>query len=143
MLHKNKRLSFYLMLRIPKVKKFQELCTKFLILCKLSKKSICTGCPKKSLLRIFRTYWIVFSKTVLNKKTSSISTSNKNKISIISHMPKSYRPVNICKTAFSRQGFVKKKHSFRNKIRTIWSIMLYFLSWKLETVLRISKKKKF
>ena len=57
---------------------------------------------KKKTLRIFRTYWMIFSKTYfkfLNKLYIHVI-----KVDILSHIAKSYRPVNICKTANSSQG---------------------------------------
>ena len=50
---------------------------------------------------------MIFTKLFFNYKISCISTSFVKEIRILSHIAKSYRPVNICKPAYSRQGCVK------------------------------------
>ena len=61
-----------------------------------------TACPQK------HTGWY-FSKLFINSKISCISTSFVKEIRILSHISKSYKPVNIFKPAYSRQGCVKNK----------------------------------
>ena len=64
-----------------------------------------------------------FQKRFLNSKLQPITTSFKKEISILSHIAKGYRPVNICKAVYSSQGWVKKTIFFR-KIMIIYSIFL-------------------
>ena len=48
-----------------------------------------TECQKKCLLRIFRTYWLIFSKTFsLNSKFFCLSTLSKKEISNVIHIAK-------------------------------------------------------
>ena len=44
-----------------------------LIVCLFLNNLIYTACPRKNPLWIFRTYWMLFSKTVWNSKISCIS----------------------------------------------------------------------
>ena len=57
---------------------------------------------------MFRKGWVLFFKTVFELKTTTYINVIPKETSIPSHIQKRFRLVNIFKTAYRSQGYVKK-----------------------------------
>jgi hypothetical protein len=94
----------------------------------VDKSSQSTGSPRKNPLRIFMTYWMIFSKLFLYSKISFISTSSKKEISILSHIAKKLQAQQFSQNCLSE----KAPASYKSKRKVFWKhwrVCNFFAIW--------------